>query len=199
MYRQTKRKAAARVQKRSARRPCPSDLPTFASMRLSHRLALAAVFLVAVTVRPAAAQEGQPRFGIGFNTLISTADGLGVGFRGRASAPVNQDLSVGVDLGFTGFVLEGRRRATYVFDPQLSLIVTIPQRGYEAPYFLGGIGAYLPLASDHDGESGPFLHLGVGRVRQLNETVLFYEINPALIVAYDQVHLAVPLRAGVIF
>lgn len=171
-------------------------------MRLLYRSApLAALLLTALlfAARPAAAQEGQPRFGIGFNSLVSTADGLGVGFRGRASAPVNQDLSVGVDLGITGFVLGGRRNATYVFDPQLSLIVTIPQRGYEAPYFLGGIGAYLPFADDDDGENGPYLHLGVGRVRLLNETVLFYEVNPALIIAYDQIHLAVPVRVGVIF
>lgn len=150
---------------------------------------------------PAAAQDLTPRFGLGFNTLISTADGLGLGFRARASAPVNVDLSLGVDLGFTGFVLEGRRNATYVFDPQVSAIVNLPFRRDRLTYVLFGLGAYVPMGDDeeNDGKRGPTLHLGMGWVHALNETSLFYEIDPALVIGEEGVDLAFPLRIGLIF
>ncbi len=145
------------------------------------------------------AQSGGPRFGLGFNTMLSTADALGFGFRGRASAPVNQDLSLAVDLGFTGFVLGGRRDATYVFDPQVSAIITLPPRGDRAPYIIAGMGAYVPLSNEDKSVNGPTIHLGAGWVQLLRETTFFYEVNPAIIVGEDNIHLAIPFRIGVIF
>lgn len=147
-----------------------------------------------------AAQALSPRFGVGFNTLLSTADGIGLGFRGRASAPVNADLSLAVDLGFTGFILQGRDDATYIFDPQASVIVNLPYQPRQLGYLLFGVGAYVPTGDNAaDAEGGPTLHLGIGWVHALKESSLFYEIDPALIIGEESVDLALPLRIGLIF
>ncbi|MFQ5569286.1 MAG: hypothetical protein ACE5G0_06400 [Rhodothermales bacterium] len=145
--------------------------------------------------------QQQPRFGIAFNTMLSTADGLGLGIRGRVSAPINRDLSFAADVGLTGFVLRGRDDATYVFDPQVSAIVTLPARGRGAPYILGGIGGYITFSSNgrNAHEGGPTLHGGIGWVRTLNDTTIFYELDPALIIGEESVDLVLPLRVGIIF
>lgn len=145
--------------------------------------------------------QAMPRFGLGFNALGSTTDGFGIGVTGRASAPLNADLSLGLDLGATGFVLGGRRDATWVFEPQASAIITLPPRGDRAMYYLAGLGAYLPLSSDPeaDAKAGPTIHAGVGWVQTLRETTIFYEVDPALIIAENKVDLAFPFRVGIIF
>lgn len=144
----------------------------------------------------ASAQVDDVRFGLGFNAMISSADGLGIGVRGRASLPVNADVSAAADLGFTGFVLNGRRNADYILDPQLSAIVMLPTSQTRANYVLFGVGGYMPVGGDSDG--GPTVHLGFGRVRALQESSFFYEINPALVIGRDHVNVAVPLRLGII-
>jgi len=150
--------------------------------------------------REGAAQVPSARFGIGFNSMLSSADGLGVGFRGRASAPVNSDLSIAIDLGFTGFVLGGRRNADYIFDPQLSAIINLPSTPNRLGYVLFGMGGYIPVGTDSDDEqNGPTVHIGIGWVHALQETSLYYEVNPALIVGEDNVDIAIPVRIGVIF
>ena len=168
------------------------------------RLFFLSILFAVLTAAPsgeAAAQQRALRFGAGFNAMLSTANGVGVGlgFRGRASAPVNVDLSVAVDAGFTGFVLQGRDQATYVFDPQLSAIINLPQQDDQLAYLLFGAGAYLPFGPEDRGASGPTLHAGIGWVRALHETSLFYEIDPALIVGEHGVDLALPVRVGIIF
>ena len=163
----------------------------------------AVLAILAASVSPAAfmpldaAAQTTPRFGIGFNTMLSSEDGLGIGFRGRAAAPVNLDLSVGIDVGFTGFILSGRRNAAYVFDPQLSAIINLPPRDDQGTYILFGFGGYVPIGQDSQG--GPTIHLGFGWVRALQETSLFYEVDPALIIGENSVDIAIPLRIGVIF
>jgi hypothetical protein len=148
----------------------------------------------------AAAQVASPRFGIGFNAMLSSADGLGVGFRGRASAPVNQDLSIAIDLGFTGFVLSGRRNAEYIFDPQLSAIINLPSTPDRLGYILFGLGGYIPMGSDtEDQQNGPTVHGGIGWVHALQETSLYYEVNPALVIGERDVDIVIPVRIGVIF
>ncbi len=150
------------------------------------------------TTDQAAAQS--PRLGVGLNSMLSTADGFGVGFRGRASAPVNRDVSIAIDLGFTGFVFSGRRNAEYVFDPQLSAIVSLPSQPDRLGYVLFGLGGYVPVGGTiEDQQSGPTVHVGMGWVRALQETSLFYEVNPALIVGEHSVDVAIPLRIGIIF
>lgn len=156
--------------------------------------------IVLCLAETAPAQTLNPRFGLGFNTMLSSADGFGVGVRGRASAPVNADLSVAADIGFTGFVLNGRRNADYIFDPQLSAIISLPESPARLTYILFGLGAYTPVGGDdEDATSGPTIHLGLGWVRALQESSFFYEIDPALIIGEESVDVAVPLRIGVIF
>ncbi len=172
---------------------------------------LFALLLVALgSYHGEAAAQGTPRIGLGFNTMLSTADGLGIGLRGRASAPINADLSLGIDMGATGFILQGRDNATWVFDPQVSAIITLPSRSRKAPYYLAGVGLYIEMSPDNkdplgfddsknERVSGPTIHGGVGWVQLLRETTIFYEINPAMIIGKDQVHLAIPVRVGIIF
>lgn len=150
---------------------------------------------------PATAQDASPRFGVGFALQPSTSEILGFGLRARVSAPVNSDLSLAADVGFTGFLLRGRDEATYIFDPQVSAIVTLPYETDRAPYILAGLGAYAPFESEDDEHfvQGPTLHGGVGWVQVLRETTLFYEVNPILIIGQESVGLAIPLRLGVIF
>ena len=169
--------------------------------RLSLLLPLFLAIGMLYPMQDAAAQKMQPRFGLGFNTTLTTAEGvLGLGLRSRVSAPVNADLSFAVDLGLTGFILGGRDDASYVFDPQISAIVTLDNRQQRTPYILGGIGAYVPFGNDTDDEeSGPTLHGGFGWVQGLENTTLFYEINPALIIGETAVDLVLPFRIGIIF
>lgn len=144
------------------------------------------------------AQLSETRFGLGFNTLLSSEDGLGLGFRGRISTAINADLSFALDAGLTGFILGGRDDATYIIDPQASLIITLP--GVErATYLIAGMGAYIDTSGNSDSLEGPTIHFGVGWVQTLRESVLFYEIDPALVIGRTEVAVAIPFRIGIIF
>lgn len=146
------------------------------------------------------AQQLNPRFGLGLNAMLSSADGFGIGIRGRASAPVNADLSLGADLGMTAFVLGGRDDADYIFDPQLSAIISLPPTRSRLTYVLFGVGGYIPVGDeDENADGGPTIHAGIGWVIQLQESSLFYEIDPALIIGEESADVAVPFRIGVIF
>ena len=141
-----------------------------------------------------------PRFGFGFHTTLTTGDALiGLGLRGRGSAPVNDNLSFAIDVGLTGFVLKGRDDATYIFEPQVSAIVTIDPSNARSPYILGGLGGYIPFGRERPREDGgPTIHLGVGWVRALSSISLFFELNPELIIARTSVGLALPVRFGIV-
>lgn len=162
------------------------------------RILLFALLLCTAAASSSFAQDTPPRFGVGLQSLISTEDGLGIGVHGRVSVPVNNDFSVALGGGFTGFVLEGRDEATYVFDPQIAAIVTLPYGTEPLTYFMGGVGAYVPFNGDA-GDGGPTLHAGVGRVWGLVDTSIYAEINPGLIIGESAVDLVIPLRFGVIF
>ncbi|MEX0601051.1 MAG: hypothetical protein WD021_05105 [Rhodothermales bacterium] len=162
-------------------------------MKLLRVLLLVAV--AAACVRPASAQPANSRVGLGFNTMASTADGLGVGLRGRLSIPINADISAAADFGITGFVLGGRQNADYILDPQISAIVTLPPSRNRVGYVLFGLGGYIPVGG---GEGGPTLHVGLGRAHALQESSFYYEIDPALVIGREGVDLAVPLRFGII-
>lgn len=158
------------------------------------------VFLIWFGNRDSHAQELTPRFGLGVNALLSSADGFGLGVRGRASMPVNADLSLAGDLGLTAFILSGRQNADYIFDPQVSAIVSLPATRSRLTYVLFGLGGYIPVGDeDGDAASGPTIHGGVGWVISLHESSLYYEIDPALIIREESVGVAVPFRIGVIF
>lgn len=169
-------------------------------MKSMVRALLTLCFFAMLTAAPAAAQNLSPRFGIGLGGMLSTEDGFGLSLRGRASAPINADFSAAVDLGVTGFVLGGTEDAVYIFDPQLSAIVTLPSTsGNRLPYLLAGVGAYLPITETDRSISGPTIHAGIGWVQALRETSLFYEIDPALVIGEDSVDLIIPFRIGLIF
>ncbi len=131
--------------------------------------------------------------------MLSSTEGLGIGVRARAAYPINGDLSFAVGGGVTGFVLEGRDQATYILDPQVSVIVTMDSGGPRTPYFMGGIGAIIPANNRSRTEGGPTIHFGIGWVQGLRETTLFYEIDPMLLVGKEDVSFLVPFRIGVIF
>lgn len=164
------------------------------------------VLVACLFAAPVSAQSGglNPRFGVGFDGLLSIFggdvldDGLGLGVRGRASFPVNADFSVAVGAGFAGFLLGGRDDANYLFNPQVSGIITLPRSPQWARYLIGGFGGYFPLG-DSNAEGGPALHLGLGWVRPLQETSLYVEIDPALVIGESRTALIVPARVGVIF
>lgn len=155
--------------------------------------------LMLVTSHQVQGQVSPPRFGIGFSALISTDDILGFGMRGRVSAPVSRDLSFALDLGLAGFVLTGRTESSWVFMPQASGIVTLDAQNNRAPYIIGGVGGYIPITDANRNKGGPMLHGGMGWVRRLNETSIYYEINPGLVIERNEVELVIPLRVGVIF
>ena len=174
--------------------------------QLRHTHALLASFiallLFSTAPRHACAQELTPRLGLGFNTLLSTSEGIGFGFTGRLSLPMNRDLSLAGSLTGPGFILRGRDDAVYGLEPRAAAIVTLPGSGDSAPYLLVGLGAYLPVSTPDDADdpaNGPVLHAGYGRVHLLSETSFFWEINPGLVIQSTSVGLVVPFRIGVIF
>lgn len=162
-------------------------------------LIVLALLVAGMWAAPATAQQ-LPRFGIGLNTQLALPDGLGIGAHGRVSAPVNADLSIMLDLAGTGFIFQGRRNATYILTPQMGVVVNIHQQRYRDPiYLLAGFGGYLPVNSPRSDQGGPTFHVGVGSIISLQETSLYYEVNPALIVAEEKVGIALPFRMGIIF
>ena len=161
--------------------------------------ALLAALACPVAGQTAEAQASRPRLGMAFNAMLSSTEGLGVGIRGRAAWAVNADMSLALGGGFTGFVLEGRDEATYLFDPQASVIVTLDSEGSRTPYFLGGVGVAVPVNDRSNVESGPTIHFGIGWVQGLKDTVFFYEVDPTMLVGESEISFMIPFRVGVIF
>jgi len=163
------------------------------------RFALLLVALACFPLTSHAQLQQPPRFGVGFQMMGSTAEeNVGPGIRLRVSAPVNRDLSLAFGMAFTGYIFEGQDDATYAFDPQASIIVTMPVAGNEGTYFMGGAGAYLPTG-DNTPRGGPTFHLGVGKVWLLRDSSLFAEVDPAVLIGENAAELLVPIRLGVIF
>ena len=164
------------------------------------RFALLLLAVLLASPPPASAQGATPRFGVGFDLVGAlpgqdlVPDGLGLGLRGRVALPVNADLSVAGSLGISANVFEGRAETDYVLNPQASLIVTLPGRS-SARYVLGGFGGFLPF----DGAGGPSLHAGAGWAVPLNETSIYFELNPSLVVGAEETGVVVAARTGVIF
>jgi hypothetical protein len=143
--------------------------------------------------------QTQPRFGVGVQLMGTTVDdNFGPGVRLRSSVPLTQDVSLGLGAGLTGYIFEGRDDAAYGFDPQASLIVTLPGRNRQRLYVLGGAGAYVPFGNT-SAESGPTIHLGIGKVWLLNESSFFFEFDPALFIGKEDTEAVMPIRLGVIF
>lgn len=161
---------------------------------------LAALLLALGTFGPAQAQT-DPRFGVGLQMMGTTVDdNIGPGLRFRSSVPLTQDVSLGIGAGLTGYVFQGRDDASYAFDPQASLVVTLPGPGTQRLYVLGGGGAYVPFGDlETDVTGGPTLHFGIGKVWLLNQSSFFLEFDPALFIGEKETNVILPLRVGVIF
>lgn len=158
------------------------------------------VLLLSMTVGLLGAAQAQPsaRFGLGAQVLASTADNnVGPGFRFRVSTPVNEDVSLAVGSGLTGYIFRGRDDAAFALDPQVSAIVSFSTNGAETTYVLGGGGAYVPFGAT-SANSGPTFHLGAGRAWLLQESSLYVEFNPGFLVGEERTTLVLPLRIGVI-
>lgn len=159
------------------------------------------LLIVGLCLSPLASVHAQesPRFGVGLQMMGSTVDdNIGPGVRFRASVPINQDVSVGLDGGLTGYIFQGRDDASYAFDPQASLIVTIPGSGRQRLYVLGGAGTYIPFG-ETTAVSGPTVHMGIGKVWLLNQSSFFLEFSPTLYVGQRATDVILPIRIGVIF
>lgn len=161
-------------------------------------IAMIWVALLVGAVPTDAEAQDRPRVGLGFNSVISTEDGFGPGVRLRVSSPINRDLSIAIGSAFTGYILGGRDEASYALDPQVSLIVTRTDTPTQGTYFMGGAGAYLPINTETS-TAAPTLHLGIGRVWLLEDTSVFAEFNPALVIGEDATSALLSLRFGVIF
>jgi hypothetical protein len=159
--------------------------------------ALLALVLALSHFRDARAQDEPLRIGLGLDAVLQSSEGLGIGFRTRISRPINWDVSIAFDFGLTGFLLGGTDEATYVFDPQVSVIVTFPDLN-RATYLLGGFGVYAPFGSGSHADGGPMLHVGIGRAVPLRESTFYYEVDPAFIIRESSLGVSIPFRVGVI-
>lgn len=176
------------------------------------RLLAVLTVVVSLAIAPDAAAQRyrrgtpiNPRFGVGFEANLIpdpgqriVPDGLGLGLHGRIALPLNTDLSAGVGMGMTAFVLSGSDEADYVASPEATLILTLPTRDGGARYLLGGFGGLVPL-SDGAGPGAPTLLAGIGWAFPLRETSLYVELAPALVIGRDEATVSIPVRVGVIF
>lgn len=154
---------------------------------------------LALFAAPSAQAQTQPRYGVGLQLMGTTVDdNIGPGVRFRTSVPLTQDVSFGIGTGLTGYVFNGRENASYAFDPQGSLIVTLPGSGPQRAYVFGGGGAYVPFG-ETDAPSGPTIHAGLGKVWLLNQSSFFLEFDPALFIGKETTSVILPIRAGIIF
>lgn len=131
----------------------------------------------------------------------TVVESVGPGLHLRTSFAMNKDLSLAVGGTFTGFLFEGQGRAGYAFDPELTLIVTMPDPSNSSPYFLGGAGGHFPIGADrYEGVgTGPTFHLGLGKVWQQGATSLYIELAPTLFFRQERTSVLLPLRGGIIF
>lgn len=161
-----------------------------------------ALTLVLLLASSASAQRSAPpRYGVGFDvtTALYNQDvlpsGPSLGLRGRVALPVNADISVAGSVGINAHIFGGTADASYVLNPQTSLIVTLPG-DTSARYVLGGFGVFLPI---NGGGGGPSIHLGAGLAIPLSEASFFVEADPSLVFGEDSVVPILALRGGVIF
>lgn len=161
--------------------------------------------VLTVLAGPLSAQDRSARLGVGMDLFLgppdneATTDGMGIGFRSRVSVPLTYEVSLGVGAGVSGSLYRGRDEAAFTFNPQASLIVTFPQRDDRTwwPYVLAGGGGFIPLRGEAPG--GPSIHGGIGWTRLLEDTSVYVEFNPSLVIASASSAGLFAVRGGVIF
>lgn len=158
---------------------------------------LLTVGLILCATGPVQAQN--TRNGVALQLMGTTVDDrFGPGARFRSSVPITPDVSLGIGAGLTGYIFEGRNSASYAFDPQASLIITLPGSGPERTYVLGGGGAYVPFG-ETNAPSGPTIHAGIGKVWLLNQSSFFLEFDPGIFIGRESISMIYPFRGGIIF
>lgn len=161
-------------------------------------LPLLSTLVLSLSLASPAGAQSESRFGMGAHILGSTADdNVGPGLFVRVSRPVNQDVSLAIGSGLTGYIFRGQDDASFALDPQLAAVVSFDSQPDETTYVLGGAGAYVPFG-DTSTDSGPTFHLGVGRAWLLTESSVFFEFNPGFLVGEERTTLVLPLRLGII-
>lgn len=154
-----------------------------------------ALFLLTVGLAQGQSLRGRVSLQLnGSSTQASIAPGLHL----DAQLPIVGGLSLVGGGGVSAFLLEGRTRGTYTFDPELTLKVTLPSRSKAATTVFGGIGYHLSFGPISE-PGGPTVHLGAGRIWTLRESTLFVDIVPTVIFRKETIAVTMPLRAGVVF
>lgn len=169
-------------------------------MRLGSIRILVCLTVLLLIVPASYSQLVRPRVGVGMGVVGSTgANPFGLGLDTRLAFPINADLSISAGASFVNYVFQGRDGAAYFISPSISLIVTMNTEAPRSPYLVAGLGAYLPLAGDTEkNESGPIVEAGIGWVFGLQQTSVYLEITPALVVARSAVDMQIPVRVGII-
>ena len=167
---------------------------------------LIALVLLAVPTAEAQVEGTEParpamRFGFGFTATMTTdfANPVGPGLHARLAIPVNQDLSFAAGGSIAGFVLGGREEAVYYAAPQVLAIVTLNATLPRSPYVLFGLGGHLPFyGPENNSQSGPVLTGGIGWALVLQQSSVYFEVLPGLVVARKAAKLTLPINIGVI-
>lgn len=168
-------------------------------MRIARLLTVTAFILFGIAAYSTVSAQ-MPRIGFGLNGVAGTQDpAIGMGFDARASWPINQDFSIAGGTGVIGYIFQGRDGSSYFLTPQASAIVTLDATNIKSPYFIAGVGGHFSIGSKDRGEdSGPTVHAGLGWAFMLQQTSIYLEVSPTLVVARSAASVLLPLRVGVV-
>jgi hypothetical protein len=164
---------------------------------------LAAMLVVgAGGVSDSLAQEMRAKFGLGVGMVANPTDDdladddIGLSVIGRISKPLNTDVSLAGTLGFYAFAFNGTETADYIFNPELSLVVTL--NGYSRfPYLLVGAGGLFPTDGDEEARFGA--HAGYGLAWPLTSVSVFLEAKPTIAFQESGTTFVIPVTVGMIF
>jgi hypothetical protein len=166
-------------------------------MTVSTRTLLFALLLLGLSTMVVDGQALRGRLSVQMsaNSVLQTA---GPGAQLRVHLPLLSNVAIGAEAGFSTYVLEGRRRGTYAFNPSGTLRLALPSRSLGTTMLLLGGGYHVPFGHKAV-QSGPTLHAGIGRMWTLEETTLSFEVTPTAFVRPQRVSFLMPVRLGVIF
>jgi len=158
--------------------------------------------MVAATASNTLAQDTRPKFGLGVGFVANPTDDdlanddVGLAVRGRISKPMNSDVSLAGSVGLYAFAFNGTETADYVFNPELSLVVTL-NGASRFPYLLVGAGGLFP--TDGDKSARFAAHAGYGIAWPLTSVSVFLEVTPTIAFQESSTTFVIPLMVGMIF